>query len=189
VGGLAEGTTGCPTWAIAELLTTMAVPADAEGRRAKGGLGERGAAMKSRWMDGGDGRTFLVVFDTGDDVPEDLLRFARQAGIEGASFTAIGAFEEATLAFFDLERKDYLEIPVREQVEVLAMVGNIGVHGDELKVHAHVTLGTRDGTARGGHLLSARVRPTLEMVVRETPSPIRRTMDEATGLPLIDAEA
>jgi hypothetical protein len=56
-------------------------------------------------------------------------------------------------------------------------------------VHAHVFLGTRDGAARGGHLLAATVRPTLEVIVEESPSALRRRIDDATGLPLIDLDA
>jgi predicted DNA-binding protein with PD1-like motif len=77
----------------------------------------------------------------------------RRLRITGASFTAIGACPEATLGFFDLAAKDYLEIPIDEQVEVLALTGNVGVHHGETKVHAHVVPGAREGDARGGHLL------------------------------------
>jgi uncharacterized protein len=130
-------------------------------------------------------RTFAVVFDTGDEVIEGLERFARAAGVTGAGFTAIGAFRRATLAFFDLEAREYLEIPVDEQVEVLTLAGNIGRHDGEPKIHAHGVLGRRDGSTVGGHLLRAEVRPTLEVVVTETPSHLLRVEDEETGLPLI----
>jgi predicted DNA-binding protein with PD1-like motif len=55
----------------------------------------------------------------------------------------------------------------------------------EPKIHAHVVVGRRDGTALGGHLLDARVRPTLEVVLVETPATLRRTIDKTTGLPLL----
>jgi uncharacterized protein len=130
-------------------------------------------------------RTYAVVFDTDDEVSEGLLRFAKENEITGASFTAIGAFRRATLAFFDLDTNEYERIPVDEQVEVLTLAGNIGRHEGEPKVHAHVVVGKRDGTTRGGHLLDAHVRPTLEVVVTETPEHLRRVEDPATGLPLI----
>jgi len=87
-------------------------------------------------------------------------------GITGAGFTAIGAFSEATLGYFDWDRKDYERIPVSVQGE------------NEKKVHAHVVLGTRDGSARGGHLLAATVRPTLEVIVEESRSALRRRIDD-----------
>jgi predicted DNA-binding protein with PD1-like motif len=134
----------------------------------------------------GGQRTFAVVFDTGDEVPDGLLAFADEHGVSGASFTAIGAFQRATLGYFDIERRDYARIIIDEQVEVLTLSGNIALAGDERKVHAHVVVGKADGTAHGGHLLHATVRPTLEVVVIESPAALCRTVDAATGLPLLN---
>ncbi len=130
-------------------------------------------------------RTFAVVFDTGEEVAEGLLEFARAHDVSAAHFTAIGALQEATLGFFDPEEKDYVEIPVEVQVEVLAMVGNLARHEGKPKLHAHVVVGERDGTARGGHLLSATARPTLEVLLTEAPAHLEREIDEATSLPLL----
>jgi predicted DNA-binding protein with PD1-like motif len=131
-------------------------------------------------------RTFALVFDTDDEVTAGLLAFAREWKIGAARFTAIGAFRRATLGYFDLARKDYRRIPVEEQVEVLAMAGDIARKDDgEPKVHAHVVVGKADGTAHGGHLLEAHVRPTLEVMLVESPAYLVRVHDEATGLALI----
>ena len=130
-------------------------------------------------------RTFALVFDSGDEAMAGLERFASEAGLEAAYFTAIGAFRSATLGFFDRELKDYLPIKVGEQTEVLSLTGNVAKHEGKPKVHAHVVLGRRDGTAHGGHLLKAEVWPTLEVILNEAPSHLRRRHDPQTGLPLI----
>ncbi len=134
-------------------------------------------------------RSIAVVFDPGDEAIEGLTGFARDSGLDAAHFTALGAFERATVGWFDLETRDYRRIEVDEQVEVLALVGDItqaGPDSDDPKVHAHVVLGRSDGSLVGGHLLAGRVRPTLEVVVTETPAVLRRSHDPATGLALID---
>jgi predicted DNA-binding protein with PD1-like motif len=43
----------------------------------------------------------------------------------------------------------------------------IALENGKPKVHAHVVLGKADGTAPGGHLMEATVRPTLEIVTTE----------------------
>ena len=53
-------------------------------------------------------------------------------------------------------------------------------------MHAHVVVGRRDGTAHGGHLLRARVWPTLEVVLAESSAELRKKHDDETGLALID---
>jgi uncharacterized protein len=130
-------------------------------------------------------RTFAVVFDTGDEVLTGLRSFAREANLLGARLTAIGAFQDVTLGYFDPDRKEYLKIPVREQVEVLSLVGDVAQQDGEPKVHAHVVLGRSDGTTRGGHLLEAHVRPTLEVMLVESPEHLRKQHDPESGLALI----
>ena len=131
-------------------------------------------------------KTFALVFDTGDEFISGLTSFAEDHDLSAASLTALGAFGDATLGYFDMERKEYERIPVREQVEVLSLVGTIAPKDDgEAQVHAHVVVGRSDGTTRGGHLLEARVRPTLEVVLTESPEHLQRRTDKETGLPLI----
>jgi predicted DNA-binding protein with PD1-like motif len=112
----------------------------------------------------------VLVFDTGEEVSAGLLRFAKQQKLEGAHLTAIGALERVTLGFLESAKKAYTKIPVEEQVELLSLVGNIARDDQgEPKLHAHAVVGKGDGTAHGGHLRDARVRPTLEVVVIESP--------------------
>lgn len=59
-------------------------------------------------------RVFALVFDTGEDPVAGLTRFAEEQDLTGAGFTAIGAFRDARLGYFDWGKKGYDEIPVGE---------------------------------------------------------------------------
>jgi uncharacterized protein len=143
--------------------------------------------VKSKLIHDGDEKTFAIVFDTGDEVAAGLLAFAREHRLAGSHFKGIGACERVTLGFFELDRKDYKKIPINEQVEVMSLIGNICLEeSGEPKVHAHMVVGRRDGSAHGGHLLEAYVRPTLEIFLVESSKPLRRRMNEEVGLALID---
>ena len=141
--------------------------------------------MRSKILNEKGERTHALVFGTGEEPMSLLASFAEQHRIHAARFTAIGAFSEAVVGYFDWQKKDYERIPVREQVEALALVGDIALADGKPKVHAHVVLGRRDGNARGGHLLEARVRPTLEVVLTESPAYLLREHDAESGLALI----
>jgi uncharacterized protein len=141
--------------------------------------------MKSKLIHDGPPRTFAVVFDTGDEVLEQLLAFAREHGLSAAEFAGLGALSDAVLGYFDWEKKDYTRIPIEEQVEVLNLTGNIARADGEPKLHAHIVLGKADGSAHGGHLLEAHVRPTLEVIVTESPRHLERRSDPETGLALL----
>lgn len=143
--------------------------------------------MKSRLLHENAGqKTFALIFETGDEVMKNLLNFAKENRLGGSHFTAIGAFQEVTLGYFDWQRKDYNRIPVREQVEVVSLVGDVAEDDKGgPKVHAHVVVGRSDGLALAGHLLDGRVRPTLELILTESPVHLRRRHDAESGLALI----
>lgn len=145
--------------------------------------------MRHKLINQGPEKTWAVIIDSGEEVMSRLQRFCEEEKLNAARFTAIGAFSAATLGYFDWNRKEYDEIHVSEQVEVLSLIGDISLHKDAPKIHAHVVVGKRDGSACGGHLLEAYVRPTLEIIVIESPGYLRRCMDEDSGLPLINLDA
>jgi predicted DNA-binding protein with PD1-like motif len=130
-------------------------------------------------------RTFFLVFDREDDVMATVRTFAEQNGIRGGHFVAIGALSRATIAWWSWSVKEYEKREVEEQLEVLALVGDITVEDGRTKVHAHVTLGRRDGVAVGGHLFEGTVRPTLEMQIFDYGRPLTRKRDAKTQLSLI----
>lgn len=141
--------------------------------------------MRSKRIGEGERRTFVLVFEPGEEAIAALQGFAREQRLAAGHFTAIGAFSGATLGFFDRAKRAYEEIPVGEQVEVLSLAGNIAMKDGAPQVHAHVVVGKRDGTAHGGHLLAAHVWPTLEVILSELPEHLRRVPDDETGLALL----
>lgn len=142
--------------------------------------------MKSKLLNDGEEKTFVLVFDKGDEVADGLVSFAKANKLRASHFTAIGAFSDVTVGFFDRAKLDYLRIQINEQVEVLTLAGDIALGDDGPKVHAHVVVGKSDGTAHGGHLLSAHVWPTLELILSESPAQLHRKFDPETRLALID---
>jgi predicted DNA-binding protein with PD1-like motif len=131
-------------------------------------------------------RTFSLVLATGDEAMASLTAFAREQKLSATQFGAIGAFSRVVVAYFDWSTKQYRNIPIDEQVEVLSLAGDITFEKDAPKVHAHIVVGKADATAHGGHLIEGIVRPTLEVVLIETPAHLKRRFDPESGLALID---
>lgn len=141
--------------------------------------------MNFKLINDDEQKTYAIIMDTGDEVTEQLLAFAKKEKVSASQFTAIGAFSESVVGFFDFSIKDYKKIPFKEQMEVLALTGDISTYENEYKIHAHVVLGRSDGTAHGGHLMKAIVHPTLEIILNESPEYLKREMDKDSGIPLI----
>jgi uncharacterized protein len=144
--------------------------------------------MRSKLLERSNGqRTFALVFDIGDEVAAGLLEFATAQRLRGSHLTAIGALQDVVLGYWDWNTKQYRRIPLREQVEVVSLLGNIALGPEGApKIHAHIVVGRSDGTAHGGHLLEAHVRPTLEAIIVESPEHLQRSIDSTTGLPLLN---
>ena len=144
--------------------------------------------MKYKVVEDADVVTYVVVCDPGDEAVAALNQFAQAEDLEAAQITGIGAFEHATVGWFDRTAKDYRRIPVDQQCEVLSLLGDIAEGPDGPVLHVHIVLGLSDGTTRGGHLLEGRVFPTLEVVVTETPAELRKVMRPDIGIALIDLD-
>ncbi len=142
--------------------------------------------MKWQQVQGGPSAVYVVVLEAGEDAVAELGAFARDRSLRASQVTAVGAFSEAVVGWFDRRAKDYRRIPVEEQCEVLSLIGDVAVADQGPTPHLHAELGLSDGSTRGGHLLSGRVWPTLEVVVRDSPAELAKTHHPDIGLALID---
>lgn len=142
--------------------------------------------MRSKIIDSSPAPTYVLVLDPGDEAVTSISSFARDQDLTAAQVTAIGAFERATVGWFDRRAKQYRPIEVDQQCEVLSLVGDIAVGSDGPTPHLHAVLGLPDGTTRGGQLLRGQVWPTLEVIIRDTPAELRKTDRPELGLALID---
>jgi predicted DNA-binding protein with PD1-like motif len=132
-------------------------------------------------------RTYVVILDAREEAFSALSDFANAQGLTAASVTAIGAFKEATVGWFDFASRRYRRIPVDEQCEVLSLLGDIAVGDDgKASLHLHAVLGLKDGSTRGGHFLDGIVNPTLEATINETPTHLRRRHQQDLGIALIE---
>ena len=115
-----------------------------------------------------------------------LEEFASEQKLASASFKAIGALSFVKLGWLNWQTKQYEpSVFLDEQVELLSLIGDVALKDGKPQVHAHAVVGKRDGTAHGGHLLQAHVRPTCELVLTESPAHLRKEFDPAAGIALI----
>ena len=143
--------------------------------------------MRHQLVDETNGRrTFVVALEIGEEVVSTITEFAREFSLGSSSMKGIGAFQYVRMGWLDWERHDFRENVVDEQVELLSLVGNIAESEQGTPaLHAHVVVARYDATTRGGHLVEAIVRPTLELVIVESPEHLQRRHDKKTGLVLL----
>ena len=131
-------------------------------------------------------KTFALIFQTGDEISEGLETFAKEQNLSDASFKAIGALQSVTLGWYNPETKKYaVSVELKEQVELLSLIGDVAQQEGKPIVHAHMVVGRSDGSTAGGHLLSAIVRPTCEVFLTESPAHLTKALDPESNLVLI----
>jgi predicted DNA-binding protein with PD1-like motif len=141
--------------------------------------------MKHRQIDKSP-KTFVIVFETGDELAKGLSAFATEQKLSAASFKAVGALSSVRLGWFSWESKKYEpSVTLDEQLELLSLIGDVALKDGKPVVHAHAVVGKKDGTAHGGHLLEAHIRPTCEVVLTESPVQLQKCVDPESGLALI----
>jgi len=141
--------------------------------------------MKYRQIDQSP-KTFILVFETGDELFSGLSQFANDQGLSAASLKAVGGLSSVRLGWFNWETKKYEpSVTLDEQLELLSLIGDVALKDDKPAVHAHAVVGKKDGTAHGGHLIEAHIRPTCEVVLTESPTHLQKFVDPVSGVALI----
>jgi len=150
-------------------------------------------------------RKFVLVLDAGEEAVAAIKAFAKQQELQGSTVAGIGAFETCSFGHFNPATKEFTRNDLTLQAEVLALNGNIA--GDQLgqndghededddgdgdaeedgpHLHLHCVVGLKDASTRGGHLIAGIVRPTMELIIEESPAHLKRGMDRASGLVLL----
>jgi hypothetical protein len=73
-------------------------------------------------------KQYAVIFYQGDEVYSGLQEFAEKYRVTSAHFTAIGALDDATVGWFDPQRKMYKKIAINGQHELIGMSGDIALY-------------------------------------------------------------
>jgi len=130
--------------------------------------------------------TYVIILDTGEEILSSLKDFANTMHLAGSSFKAIGALSHVEFGWFNWETKKYqTAAKLDEQVALPSLIGDVALQDGKPQVHAHLVVGRKNGTALGGHLLSATVRPTCELVITENPQHLQKEIDPESGIALI----
>jgi len=132
------------------------------------------------------GDDILVRLDLGEDLLESLKEVARRESLPSASFTALGAVSEVTLALFDPAERVYRTTRFAEPLEIAAVVGNVAwLEEGEPAVHAHGVFSREDCSAVAGHVMSAVISVTGEVMMRAGGHKVIRRHDPRSGLNLL----
>jgi uncharacterized protein len=131
---------------------------------------------------------YTLNFRKGEELMAGLKAFAQEQGIHAAHLTGLGAASRCVIAYYNLQTKEYEKKEFTEDVEILSLVGNIGICEDgSTVVHVHGVFGKRSFDAFGGHVCELDISGAGEVHLTVLDGTIHRAYDAETGLTLMCA--
>lgn len=130
------------------------------------------------------GNTYLVRFDLGEDIVENLKKLCEEEKILLGRVEAIGATDHAVIGVYDLNTREYHPETIREFMEIVSLNGNITAMDGKPYIHLHAALADQRHTVHGGHVIEMRVGATCEMFVTVFDGAVGRRKDESLGINL-----
>src|SRR3989338_5541708 len=129
--------------------------------------------------------TYVLNFGRGDELLSTLREFLKKENIKAGYFTGLGAAGVLDLAYYNLATKEFERHTIKEDVEILSLIGNIAMLKDETIIHTHGTFGRKDLSVFGGHIFSLHISGACEIHLTKLSGEMTRAYNETTGLNLL----
>ncbi|MCF7792780.1 MAG: DNA-binding protein [Candidatus Cloacimonetes bacterium] len=138
--------------------------------------------MKSKRI----GNICFIRIDKGEEIISSLKKFCENENIKLGKISGIGATNNVTVGLFEPSKQQYHSNTLKEDFEILSLTGNITTMKNEVYLHCHITLANKNHQSFGGHLNSAVVSATCEIVLEVYDGSVDRFFDQESGLNLLD---
>lgn len=134
------------------------------------------------------GNKYVLRMDRGEEIVETLKTFCREENITLGWVKGIGAVNQATVGLFEVASKKYHSTNFEGDYEITSLVGNISTMNNEVYLHLHINLSDIECRTFGGHLNSATIGVTGEIIIESIEGSIDRELSEEIGVNLIKFE-
>ena len=130
------------------------------------------------------GNAIVARIDKGEEIVEKVMELAGKERIALASVQALGAIGSFTAGVFRTDEKRYLSNEFEGYFEIVSLTGTINTMEGKPYCHLHMSAGNEKGEVFGGHLNSAVVSATCELVLQVIDGQVDRAFDPEIGLNL-----
>ena len=129
--------------------------------------------------------TIIARIDKGEEILEKIKEIALKENIKLANINALGAINNFTVGVFKVNEKKYYSNKFEGNFEIVSLTGTVNTMNGEFYAHIHMSAGNDNGEVYGGHLNTAVVSATCEMVINIIEGTVDRYFDKEIGLNLL----
>lgn len=130
-------------------------------------------------------KPFILALKPGENLFEGILQCANDANLKSASISGLGGLDDVSVAYYNLNTKEYQTKLFNGMYELISMNGNITFVEGKRFIHIHAAIGTDTYDVYGGHIMDAIVNPSAEITIIPLADKIERAYDAGTGLKLM----
>lgn len=131
---------------------------------------------------------FIVRLDPDEEIVESIKKICNEHKIKFGSIRGIGAVYNVVLGYYNPKTKKFFKKEFKDEFsyEITSLTGNITIMNKEIYIHLHINMGDSDYNVIGGHLVSAFIRTTGEIIINSIKGQVDRINDEEMGLNLFN---
>ena len=128
------------------------------------------------------GNKYIVRLDKGEEIVQTLKKFCKEQNIKLGWVKGIGAVNKATIGIYRPYYKKYYPMDLNGDYEITSLLGNISTMNEEIYMHLHINLSDIDYETFGGHLNSAIISVTGEIMIEAIEGNVDREFNEEIGI-------
>ncbi len=130
--------------------------------------------------------TIIARIDKGEELTEKIREIAIEENVKLASVSGLGATDDFTVGCYNLAEKKYHSDRFTGDFEIVSLTGTINTMKGEYYSHLHLSAGNAKGEVFGGHLNSAVISVTGEIVINVINGRTDRKYCEECGINKLD---
>ncbi|MCK9186292.1 DNA-binding protein [Candidatus Gracilibacteria bacterium] len=139
--------------------------------------------MKSKKLTNG----YILRLEKGEEIITSLTKFCEDNDIKSGSISGVGGTDDVSVKYYDPEQEKYISKKfTSKNFEIISLNGNISLVDGKPFPHVHIMLGDADYNTFGGHLGSANIAITCEIVIQMTDYIFTRKLDEEFNLNFLE---
>lgn len=125
-----------------------------------------------------DQSRYVLRFDKGEELLEELKKFCENKKIYAAFFYGIGAADAGIISYYNLEEGFYEDQEIKGHHEVVNLMGNVTKGKEELMIHVHGTLADKQLKPIAGHIKKLKISWTIELKLDVFPGTIKKVVPD-----------
>ncbi|MEO0072317.1 MAG: PPC domain-containing DNA-binding protein [candidate division WOR-3 bacterium] len=128
---------------------------------------------------------YILKLQADEEIIDTIKQFAIAKKIKSGFLWGIGTAKEITLGYYDVKEKLYKKRLFIEDHEISSLIGNISYIGTDPIIHIHIVISPENFVSYSGHLFSAKVSATCEIMIKTYSKKIMRIPENQIGLNLL----